>query len=285
LIPDLLKTLNDDKEITVFAPTNEAFENLDDAVATNLLTGENTPMWKEHLEDLLNYHVLPIVVPSSEITDGLESSITLNDEEIGFTLDDPTSPDDTGIFVNTDAEVIEADIDIVNGIVHVIDDVLLPAWVGKSIIDIATDDENPPTELPVDEEDINLERLGEELLKNFDLNETLSEPGGYTVFAPTTAAFIEDDELKLKDLSVDQLSSVLNYHVVEGVYPESVLIDGFTLETLQGETIIFGKSTAPDMDGNDIVTTKVNDKFIITPNILANNGIVHVIDGVLIPEG
>jgi uncharacterized surface protein with fasciclin (FAS1) repeats len=108
----------------------------------------------------------------------------------------------------------------------------------------------------------------------------LSAPGGYTVFAPTSAAFLEDVS-KLNDLSVDQLSSVLNYHVVEGVYPESVLVDNFTLTTLQGEKIKFTSNT----DGDDIVTTKVNDETIITPNILANNGIVHVIDGVLIPDG
>jgi transforming growth factor-beta-induced protein len=234
-------------------------------------------MWKDHLEDLLTYHVLPIVLPSSDITNGSKEP-TLNDEEIDLTLDAATN-DGPGIFVNTDAEVVEADIDIVNGIVHVIDDVLLPPWVSKSILDIVTD-EIPPTELPAGE-DLNLNTLDDKLEQNDPiLSAILSAPGGYTVFAPTSAAFLEDGS-KLEDLSIDQLSSVLNYHVVEGVYPVSVLVNNFTLTTLQGEKIKFTSNT----DGDDIVTTKVNDETIITPNILANNGIVHVIDGVLIPDG
>jgi transforming growth factor-beta-induced protein len=287
-VPDLADTLGNFSEITVFVPTNAAFEafekNIAPVVATNLLTGENTPMWKDHLEDLLNYHVLPIVLPSSDITDG-SNEPTLNEEEIDFTLNDPTTPGDTGIFVNTDAEVVDADIDIVNGIVHVIDDVLLPPWVSKSIVDIAIDEN--PTKSPGGEDlDMLIVKLSEVSVADdeFQLSSILSAPGGYTVFAPTSAAFIKD-ESKLVDLSIDQLSSVLNYHVVEGVYPESVLVEGFTLTTLQGEELTFKSSTDTDTDGNGIVTTMVDDETIITPNILANNGIVHVIDGVLIPDG
>ena len=133
---------------------------------------------------------------------------------------------------------------------------------------------------------IDLNDLGRNLLANPELKDTLSAPGGYTVFAPTSAAFIQDVS-KLVDLSIEQLSSVLNYHVVKGVYPESVLVDDFTLTTLQGEKLKFMSTTGVvlDTDGNVIVTTKVNDETIITPNILANNGIVHIIDGVLIPDG
>jgi transforming growth factor-beta-induced protein len=68
---------------------------------------------------------------------------------------------------------------------------------------------------------------------------------------------------------------------VKGVYPESVLLGELTLTTLQGETLIFTSNT----DDDNVATTKVNDENIITPNILANNGIVHIIDGVLIPDG
>ena len=241
-------------------------------------------MWKDHLEDLLNYHVLPVVVPSMIITNGTTTSeMTVNDnaEEIEFTLKDAILGD-TGIFVNTDAEVVEADIDIVNGIVHVIDDVLLPPWVEKTIMDIATE-KNKTASSPPDEEDLEtlVAKLDEVLnaVPEFALPGTLSAPGGYTVFAPTSAAFLQDD-LKVTNLSPIQLSSVLNYHVVKGVYPESVLLGELTLTTLQGETLKFTSNT-----DDDDVATKVNDENIITPNILANNGIVHIIDGVLIPDG
>ena len=295
-VVDLADTLLNFKEITVFVPTNEAFQAFEGSVepvvktvATNLLTGDDTDMWKDHLEDLLNYHVLPVVVPSLIITNGTttsESTVNDNGEVIEFTLKDAILGD-TGIFVNTDAEVVEADIDIINGIVHVIDDVLLPPWVDKTIMDIATE-KTKTASSPQDEEDLEtlVAKLDEvlnavpELVPEFALPGSLSAPGGYTVFAPTSAAFLEDD-LKVTNLSPIQLSSVLNYHVVKGVYPESVLLGELTLTTLQGETLIFTSNT----DDDNAATTKVNDENIITPNILANNGIVHIIDGVLIPDG
>jgi uncharacterized surface protein with fasciclin (FAS1) repeats len=119
------------------------------------------------------------------------------------------------------------------------------------------------------------------LLEEAELDGTLSAFGdsGYTVFAPTSAAFLVDIKDGI-DLSPNQLSTVLDYHVVKGVYPESDLVAGLSLKTLQGETLIFTRTTT-----DDNVTTKVNDETIITTNILANNGIVHIIDGVLIPDG
>ncbi|OEU05846.1 beta-Ig-H3/fasciclin, partial [Fragilariopsis cylindrus CCMP1102] len=113
-----------------------------------------------------------------------------------------------------------------------------------------------------------------DLVVQAELVDTLSEAGPYTVFAPTNEAFAEllDDGTPL---STDQVSSVLTYHVVEGIYTEDALVDGLALTTLQGEELIF-KSRFKG--------TFVNDEEIIIPNILANNGIVHVIKGVLIPE-
>jgi uncharacterized surface protein with fasciclin (FAS1) repeats len=270
-LADLAETLLNFKEITVFAPSNEAFKTFETSiaplVATNLLTGRDTAMWKDHLEDLLKYHVLPVAVPSLNITNGSTTNeTTVNAKAIAFTVK-AAILGDTGIFVNTDAEVVEADIDIINGLVYVIDDVLLPSWVSKSIMDVA--EENPSAN--------NLVTLVR-LLEDAELDSTLSAPGSYTVFAPTSAAFLVDINDGI-DLSPAQLSSVLNYHVVEGLYPESALVDGLTLTTLQGETLIFTSRT------DDNGTTMVNDENIVTPNILANNGIVHVIDGVLIPDG
>jgi transforming growth factor-beta-induced protein len=277
---DLANTLLDLKEITVFAPSNDAFAKFTATststvvkkVATNLLTGGDTYMWKDHLKDLVNYHVLPVVVPSLMITNGTttsEMTVNTNAEEIEFTLKTAISGD-TVIFVNTDAEVVVADIDIINGIVHVIDNVLLPSWVDKTIMDVAKED--PSADILT-----TLVRLLEEA----ELDGTLSAFGdsGYTVFAPTSAAFLVDIKDGI-DLSPNQLSTVLDYHVVKGVYPESDLVAGLSLKTLQGETLIFTRTTTDDNG-----TTKVNDETIITTNILANNGIVHIIDGVLIPDG
>jgi transforming growth factor-beta-induced protein len=283
-LADLAETLLNFKEVTVFAPTNEAFKTFETSiaplVATNLLTGEDTAIWKDHLEDLLKYHVLPVAVPSLNITDGSTTNeTTVNAKAIDFTVK-AAILGDTGIFVNTDAEVVEADIDIINGLVHVIGNVLLPSWVSKSIMDIA----NAKTETASSPADENLVTLVAKLLalEDAELPAVLSAPGAYTVFAPTSTAFLADINDGI-DLSPDQLSSILNYHVVEGIYSETdLLLDGLTLTTLQGETLTFKISTAVAVNNGK---TMVNEKYIITPNILANNGIVHVIDGVLIPDG
>jgi transforming growth factor-beta-induced protein len=264
---DLAGDLIDRDGITLFAPTNDAFAKFKKNTRNELADNLKTDPWQEHLEDLLFYHTLPNIVSSDDIIGGKRASETLNDEKLKFTLSKKNigGLTVTDIFVNTDAQIIDADISIVNGIIHAIDDVLLPPWVSKNIVD--TIESNPSKN--------KLETLVE-LLKDFDLNDQLSSPGPYTFFAPTNLA-LKKDIANGNDLSPDQLSSVLNYHVVEGIYPESVLVDGFTLETLQGETLTFKRKS----NG----TTKVKDETIITPNILANNGIVHVIDGVLIPEG
>jgi transforming growth factor-beta-induced protein len=271
---DLANNLINREEITLFAPTNDAFVKFK-ATSTSpdgFANKMQDHQWHDHLKDLVNYHVLPVVVPSLMITNGTttsEMTVNTNAEEIEFTLKTAISGD-TVIFVNTDAEVVVADIDIINGIVHVIDNVLLPSWVDKTIMDVAKED--PSADILT-----TLVRLLEEA----ELDGTLSAFGdsGYTVFAPTSAAFLVDIKDGI-DLSPNQLSTVLDYHVVKGVYPESDLVAGLSLITLQGETLIFTRTTTDDNG-----TTKVNDETIITTNILANNGIVHIIDGVLIPDG
>jgi transforming growth factor-beta-induced protein len=257
---DLVDTLSNAQGITLFAPTNGAFITVTEAapdVAANLKTEE----WQNHLEDLLYYHTLPTVVPSSDITDGL-SVTTLNEDDIDFTVF-TTNGGGTSIFVNTDAEVVEADINAINGIIHSIDNVILPSWFSNSIMKLAEGTSDLSTLV--------------DLVSQAGLSGTLSEAGPYTVFAPTNAAFLDSLFGDGTSISADQLSSFLSYHVVEGIYPDSDLRDGLLLTALQGEKLTF-KSTKEKGEF-------VNDKRIIIPNILANNGIVHIIDGVLIPEG
>jgi transforming growth factor-beta-induced protein len=252
-LADLVGTLSKANGITLFAPTNDAFAVLAKA-APDIVSNLQKEEWQDHLEDLLFYHVLPDVVLSSAITDGL-SVTTLNTEDIDFTV-----TDGGGTFVNTGVEVVAADVDAKNGVIHVIDTVLIPSWVSNSIVDLAKATSDLSTLV--------------DLVVQAGLADTLSEAGPYTVFAPTNEAFVE----LLEDgtsLSADQVSSILTYHVVSGIYPESALVDGLSLTTVQGEELIFRS-----------LGTRVfaNDEKIIIPNILANNGIVHVIKGVLIPE-
>ncbi|KXS41342.1 MAG: beta-Ig-H3/fasciclin [Methanolobus sp. T82-4] len=113
-------------------------------------------------------------------------------------------------------------------------------------------------------------------LETTGLDATLSEEGPYTVFAPTDDAFEELPEGTLDALMEDeeQLSEVLTYHVVSGEYMASDLTDGTTLETVQGEMITINVT-----DDN----VMVDDANVVQPDIVASNGVIHVIDAVILP--
>jgi uncharacterized surface protein with fasciclin (FAS1) repeats len=111
---ELVETLQGDGPFTVFAPTNEAFSKLPEGTLENLLKPEN----KDQLVAILTYHVVPGKVMASDLSDGL-STTTVNGSEISFKVND------SGVSVNQ-AKVVKADIQAENGVVHVIDQVILP---------------------------------------------------------------------------------------------------------------------------------------------------------------
>lgn len=112
-----------------------------------------------------------------------------------------------------------------------------------------------------------------------DLAETLSGEGPFTVFAPTNDAFAALPEGTLDELLADPsgaLTDVLTYHVVDGAVLSSDLTTG-EVPTLNGATL--------DVVVNDDGTVTVNGVNVVTADIEASNGVIHVIDGVLVPEG
>ena len=111
---DLVETLQGEGPFTVFAPTNEAFNQLPAGTLENLLKPEN----KDQLVAILTYHVVPGKVMSTDLSDGLTSA-TANGADVAFKVND------SGVSVN-DANVVKADIQANNGVVHVIDKVILP---------------------------------------------------------------------------------------------------------------------------------------------------------------
>jgi uncharacterized surface protein with fasciclin (FAS1) repeats len=135
---------------------------------------------------------------------------------------------------------------------------------------------------------------------------TLREPGAYTVFAPTDAAFAQMHADMLEDLFEDRddLSKVVKYHVVMGMYKAADLLDVIFLKTMEGQrlTIRSSATTGPGSekleDGSDahsyvikdtvtstmLESIKVNGATITRANVSADNGIVHVIDKVLVPR-
>ncbi|MFO7828520.1 MAG: fasciclin domain-containing protein [Bacteroidales bacterium] len=254
---DLVETLNDEGPFTVFAPTNDAFE----ALFTELGISGIDDLTAEDLIPILQYHVVSGNVLSSDLTSG--EVATLNGT---FTIDVGSE-----VTINDIVNVILTDVQGTNGVVHAIDKVLLPEVdeEPQNIVDIAVADDNFSSLVAA--------------LTKADLVTTLQGDGPFTVFAPTDDAFaalLSDlGASSLDDLTAEQLTPILLYHVVSGKVMSTDLADGY-VSTL---------SSGPDatnvqllVDLSDGVT--INGSTSVTAaDIEASNGVIHVIDKVLLP--
>jgi len=231
--------LNGDGPFTVFAPSNTAFQQID----VNDLTSDS-----DLLEEVLTYHVVQGEITASDISDG-QTVETLEGETLRFSVSNG------GVQVNG-ANVTTADLQASNGVVHVIDGVLLET--------VTTTDRAVLTP--------GLSTLAD-AVGAAGLADDLSGDGPFTVFAPVNAAF---DEIDASELTADSdlLNKILTYHVVGGSAIEAGDIsDGQTVETLQGGDLTFS------VDGG---TVRVNGIEVTTANIQTSNGVVHLIDSVLL---
>jgi len=166
VIAGLDEALSTAQDITVFAPTNGAFGKLHEG-SLNLLKSEQ---WRPHLQNLLSYHVLPVKIFSSAITDGLTAA-TLTGEEVKLNL-----PASGGVLVNGHSNVVQADGIADNAAIHAVDSVLFPEWVYNSIVNRAISDPELSTLT--------------KLISGLHLTGALSQHGPFTVFAPTDDAFL-----------------------------------------------------------------------------------------------
>lgn len=235
---------------TLFAPTDAAFDALPAGVLDNLLSDPSGA-----LTDVLFYHVLASTVMSGDLMDGMMAT-TLQGQDITVTISNGM------VFIN-DAMVTLADIPATNGVVHVIDAVLVPDLPTNSIYDYVSASADHTTLLAA------IDAAG--------LGETLSG-GMYTLFAPTNAAFDALPAGTLDALLADPsglLTEILFYHVVDGVAMSGDLSDGMMVTTLQGQDI-----TVTIDNGNVFI----NDAMVTMADIMVDNGVIHVIDAVLVPE-
>lgn len=249
---DLVATLKGKGPFTVFAPTDEAFTKLPEGTVATLLKPEN----KAALAGILAYHVVPGAVMAEQVVE-LSGATTVNGQRVDIKVDD------NGVMVDG-ARVVTTDIKCDNGVIHVIDSVILPA--DKTI---------PETAAAAGSFKTLLAAVGAA-----GLAETLGSEGPFTVFAPTDEAFgvlpAGTIATLLKPENKEQLIDILTYHVVVGrVYsPEALAAKNAT--TLQGTTI----AIAPTESG-----ASVNNAKLLTTDLDASNGVIHVIDRVLIPTG
>jgi transforming growth factor-beta-induced protein len=246
-----LTTPLSDGTYTLFAPNNQAFE---DAGITDLEAVSDAD-----LTNILMYHVLGAEVTSGDIAAGLTQ--TLNGAYVEISTD-------MGVMVDM-ATVVTQDIEGANGVIHEINGVLMPP--ANDIVALAASTPSLSSLAAA------LERAG--------LIEDLQGGGPFTVFAPNNAAF---DELfdalgvsGLDDLTAAQLRPILLYHVVEGRVISSELPNGF-VSTLGEETInINNRVFTIDTGAGQNVDLTDED---VTLNVQASNGVVHIIDTVLLPE-
>jgi len=246
----LIDAVNGPGPFTVFAPTDDAFAKVPKETLEMLLKPEN----KEKLKAVLTYHVVPGKVMAKDVV-GLKGAKSLNGQRIDVKVD--------GDKVSVDgANVVATDIACTNGVIHVIDSVILPA--SDNIPAVATKAGKFSTLLAA--------------AKAAGLVDALSGDKALTVFAPTDEAFGKlpkgTVESLLKPENKDKLKAILLYHVVEGrVYSEDAL-KAKSAATLQG-----GKVEITVKDG----AAYVNGAKILATDVDAGNGVIHVIDSVILP--
>ena len=256
---ELVDTLKGEGPFTVFAPTDDAFAALPEGTLDSLLLPEN----KQALTDILLYHVVSGKVMAADVT-ALTSATTVLGKDVTVKVDMGN------VYIN-EAQVVITDIATSNGVIHVINAVLLPpadeaAMEEKNtIVDIAVADGRFTTLVAA--------------LTAADLVETLSGEGPFTVFAPTDDAFAALpagtlDTLLLPE-SKQALTDILLYHVVSGKVMAADVV------TLSGATTVLGKDvTITVKDGKVFLNDTVQ---VIITDIEASNGVIHVIDAVLLP--
>jgi transforming growth factor-beta-induced protein len=251
----LTATLEDEmEEFTVFAPTDAAFT----ALLTALDIDAATLLGVENLSEILLYHVLDGEYSAQDVIDNAPFSMTtLEGSDVDLSLMDGKA------YING-VEIVTTDIYTTNGVIHVIEEVILPL---EDIVATATAAGSFTTLLAAVEE--------------AGLTATLQdEMSQFTVFAPTDAAFtalltaLDIDAATL--LGVENLSDILLYHVLSGAYYSTDVVAGapFSLATVEGSDVDFTV-----MDGK----AYINGVEIVTTDILTSNGVIHVIEEVILP--
>jgi transforming growth factor-beta-induced protein len=266
--PDLLRKLSSEREFTVFAPTDAAFAALLEELG---LTAEQLLSDKALVSRVLRYHIARGSLDSTEVI-ASERIRTLQGGSLfqsGGVLTDVNGRSST---------IVTTDIQASNGVIHVIDRVVLPKLkqgtdTGDTIIDVAMAANAESGEFSI--------LIAALEAANPSLVQRLSHKQEYTVFAPTDAAFLALlDELGVtaEQLLNDQalLTRVLRYHIVRGELDSSAVLGSERLRTLQGGWLSQSDGILTDEKGRTA--------NIVTTDIQAGNGVIHVIDRVVLPE-
>ncbi len=246
----LVDTLKGAGPFTVFAPTDEAFAKLPAGTVESLLKPEN----KAKLQAILTYHVVAGKVLAADVVK-LSGAKTVQGQQLDIQVANGK--------VSVDgANIVKTDIETSNGVIHVIDSVLLPA--DKDIVDTAVAAGSFKTLVAA--------------VKAAGLVDTLKSTGPFTVFAPTDEAFAKLPEGTVANLlkpeNKDKLIAILTYHVVAGKVMASDVVKIASAKTVNG------KSAAVTVSDAGVMIDKAK---VIATDIETSNGVIHVIDSVILP--
>jgi len=246
----LVDVLKSDGPFTVFAPTDEAFAKLPKGTLKSLLQPEN----KDKLAAILTYHVARGKLTASDVTRAT-GVVSANGQWLGFKAAN-------GKVMVDAATVVTADIKCANGVIHVIDQVVLPEQ--QNIVQVAAGAKTFNTLLTA--------------ATKAGLAGALQSDGPFTVFAPTDEAFAKLPagtlEGLLKAENKERLATIIKYHVVSGRVYSPTAMKAKDAGTLAGQSVRFSRKD------NSLFVEKAR---IVATDIDASNGVIHVIDTVIIP--
>jgi transforming growth factor-beta-induced protein len=250
-VAGLSETLSGHGALTVFAPSDDAFAKLPEGTVAGLL--ENP----ERLRTVLLYHIVDGKVGAADVG-GLKTAKSLMGQSLAVDASD-------GVRINN-AKVTKADITCSNGVIHVVDTVLIP----KDIVDIAAGADGFKTLVTA--------------LKAAGLVDTLKGDGPFTVFAPTDDAFAKLPSgtipMLLQPENKAKLTAILTNHVVAGSVMAEQAVTLPSAKTLGGSDLPI--TVKKDQSGK-VVGVQIGGANIVQTDIVGLNGVIHVIDTVLVP--
>lgn len=263
-------TLGQAGTYTLFAPTDAAFKLLGYA-DVNAINAAPAAL----LKTVLQYHLLGTRLASADIPVGVNTpEQTLAGMPLYVSKVTSATGTSTTVSING-ARILQADGAASNGTIHVIDHILIPPALG----DIPTTIQNINVLLPSASF-----KLLQAAVTKAGVGSSLTATGPLTVFAPTDAAFqaVGFDSAAIAKAPVATLQNVLSYHVVSGRVYTPLMTKGSSLSTVQGGTItVGGSTTAVTVTGKGNGTTA---STIIGPDVSATNGVVQIIDRLLLPQ-
>ncbi|WKK65195.1 fasciclin domain-containing protein [Lutimonas zeaxanthinifaciens] len=247
---------------TVFAPTNAAFNSMDQDILNNVIANPSL------LTALLQYHVVSGEVESGDLSNGPVQTL-LSGQTIDVDLSD-------GVVLNGSADVTTADVPASNGVIHIINEVLIPEdFVTNTLAQIVAGSPDHTILLSA----LGKPELGDLLAAANDPTQDL------TVFAPTDAAFeavlgaLEKESID--EIPVGLLKEIVTYHILGGAVTSDQLSNGDV------NTLLPGIPGGPEFEFVTVDITdgvKINSANVTAADIKAVNGVAHVVDAVLLPS-